>query len=40
MEQGRKLYENENEFVKAVSNITMFNKSELQIYSCLQKEMW
>jgi hypothetical protein len=40
MEEGRKLYEKEEDFVNAVSNITMFNKKELQTYSCRQKEMW
>ena len=37
MDEARKCYKSEDEFVKAVSNITMFNRDEMKIYAGNQK---
>lgn len=40
MTEYRKKFNSEEEFIRAVSSITMFNTEELMTMSFLQKEMW
>jgi hypothetical protein len=40
MEEAKKKYKSEDEFIKVISNITMFNKEELKRYSGNQKIIW